>query len=391
MVGVAVGTRWVQATTWGAIGALCGGFAVTAALRGPEPSRSTGVALDQPAVDQAFESILETAPASAGFPENVVSSGNLDPTVLTSFISVSAFEQNTAFGGSANNGVGHCIAQISGSPLFVAPIQLPDGAVIKRLRAFGYDQSTTGSANLALWRTQFDVPSLQIGDPVPSDRSSEIITGVNTGGSNAPGDFVLSTAELNELTGSFRTFSIGEGQVDHHRSYSVQIGLGPDANVCGVEVDYQVRAPADPGTSFFPVTPYRAYDSRREMSPVADGVIDKNQTRIIPVDDARDIATGAITTTNAIPANATAVAYTVTVVGAAKSGFLFIAPASTTGITASSINWGPFPGGAIANSSTVQIDDNQIKVFAGEANGSTHFIIDITGYYATAAYPNMGN
>jgi hypothetical protein len=33
----------------------------------------------------------------------------------------------------------------------------------------------------------------------------------------------------------------------------------------------------------------------------------------------------------------------------------------------------------------------RIKVFGGSPGSSTDFIIDVTGYYAPADYPNMGN
>jgi hypothetical protein len=60
---------------------------------------------------------------------------------------------------------------------------------------------------------------------------------------------------------------------------------------------------------------------------------------------------------------------------------------------ASSNNWDSNTSGAIANSGTVKLDTNrQIKVFAGGPTGSsTKFIIEITGYYAPATHPDMGN
>ena len=48
--------------------------------------------------------------------------------------------------------------------------------------------------------------------------------------------------------------------------------------------------------------------------------------------------------------------------------------------TASTINW---PGGFdCANGTIVKLDaSRQLKVFCGDQAGSTHFIIDVTGYY----------
>jgi hypothetical protein len=169
---------------------------------------------------------------------------------------------------------------------------------------------------------------------------------------------------------------------------------GSNHQVCGVEVQYQVpMASADPGSVFYPLTGYRAYDSRSEMDPTADGPIAAGDSRIVPVKDGRDVDTGAINLPNAIPSTATAVTYTVTIDGPAQAGWLFVGPGDTAEVTGSSVNWGNNTSGAIANSGTVKLDTNrQIKIFAGgPAGSSTQFIIDITGYYAPATHPNMGN
>lgn len=130
--------------------------------------------------------------------------------------------------------------------------------------------------------------------------------------------------------------------------------------------------------SFVPVTPFRAYDSRRpEPTP---GKLSANDTRVISVKDARNPDTGAVTTANAVPAGATAVAFNITVVNTEANGYLYVADGAATTIAASTINW-TAPGTVVANSALVKLDGSrQIKVFCGET-GATNFILDIAGYY----------
>jgi len=154
-----------------------------------------------------------------------------------------------------------------------------------------------------------------------------------------------------------------------------------------------VPVSANPGSVFHPLDGYRAYDSRLEMAPVADGPLGAGPGRVIPVKDGRDVSTGLINLPDAIPATATAVAYTVTVAGPTSSGFLFVAPGDARGVTGSSINWDSNTNGALANSGIAKLDaEREVIVFAdGSAGATTQFIIDITGYYAPAEFPNQGN
>jgi hypothetical protein len=167
---------------------------------------------------------------------------------------------------------------------------------------------------------------------------------------------------------------------------------GSNHVLCGIEIRYLVPA-QDLGAVFHPVTPYRAYDSRFEMSPVPDGRLAAGPGRVIPIGDGRDVNTGAIDQPNVIPFLATAVAYTLTAADPATSGYLFVGPGDAAAITGSSLNWDANTSGAIANSGVVSLDFlRQVKVFAdGNPGASTHFIIDITGYYAPTVFPNMGN
>lgn len=141
------------------------------------------------------------------------------------------------------------------------------------------------------------------------------------------------------------------------------------------------RKLAGPGTSgsFHPINPSRVYDSRQAAYAPNNGLIAPNGTRLVSVKDARDAA-GAITTADIVPAGATAVAINVTISAPTGPNFLSVTPGDATSYTASTINW---PGGFdAANGAIVRLDaTRQLKVFGGDQSGSTHVIVDVTGYY----------
>jgi len=145
------------------------------------------------------------------------------------------------------------------------------------------------------------------------------------------------------------------------------------------------RKLAGPETAgaFHAIPTARVYDSRKTMGVgTVVGVIATGQNRVVPVRDQRDPSTGAVTTANVVPDKATAVAYNLTIVGAiGNNGFLAVEPGSALTAGGSTINWST-GGLTLANGSTAKLDDvRQLKVFCGGTSTSTHFIVDIVGYY----------
>lgn len=139
----------------------------------------------------------------------------------------------------------------------------------------------------------------------------------------------------------------------------------------------RLAAPSSAG-SYNPVTPFRAYDSRRALP--AQGRLGIGAQRVISVADSRDASTGSVIASDAVPARATAVTYNLTVVNTAGRGFLSVAEGDAASTQASTINWAS-DGQVIANAGTVKLDaSRQIKVFNG-SGGSTNFLIDVTGFY----------
>jgi hypothetical protein len=325
-----------------------------------------------------------------------------DPTVLTKFIAGSGFAIQQGldpygdvadYAGSASP---TCVRADSAAPAaagsFIdlnASVELPDGARIKRVKFYGQNSDLADSILVRLHRVRFTVPSV----PGPVIRTNGTVDSFSVP-ANSGVTAILGTDDLDEIAGS-QFISAATGT--EHNFHSVRVRMdnsaGNNQRLCGVEVEYQVPVTDDPGTVFHPLAGYRAYDSRIEMAPVADGPLGAGPGRVIPVKDGRNVGTGVIDLPDAIPSTATAVAYTLTVANPTGSGFLFIAPGDAGSITASSINWGSNTSGALANSGIVNLDDErEVVVFAGGSPGaSTQFIIDITGYYAPAEFPNMAN
>lgn len=138
----------------------------------------------------------------------------------------------------------------------------------------------------------------------------------------------------------------------------------------GVSSPSEPSAPVVPGVigaEFFPVTQQRVYDSRLNGGPVNGGA-----PRLIALD-----------TADAVPPEATAVAYNLTVTGQTAAGFATVTPASTPDAwqpSASTINW-VRPAQTIANGYVAKTTEAAVKVFVG-GSGSTQVVLDVVGFYA---------
>lgn len=142
--------------------------------------------------------------------------------------------------------------------------------------------------------------------------------------------------------------------------------------------DWRKLAGVDTAGSLHTIVPTRVHDSRAP-APRNERIF-RTANRLISVADGRDLESGAVNAENVVPAGARAVAYNVTVVETTKDGFLAIGPGTATTFSASTINWSA-DDQIIANGGIVGLSSQrQLKVFCG-GRGSTHFIIDITGYY----------
>lgn len=193
------------------------------------------------------------------------------------------------------------------------------------------------------------------------------------GNGNSPVASVSVPASTDPATALAMTIVGGTHTVLADRTYNADAWVLADTQVLyGVRIGYTAPSP------FTPITPIRVYDSRQAAYPV-NGRMTPNSSRVISVADARDGA-GNVVTANAVPAGVSAIAFNVTIAGATGPNFLSVTPGDATGYTASTIN---FPGGDDrAVGGQVALDTSrQVKVFCGDQTGSTHVIIDVTGYY----------
>jgi hypothetical protein len=132
------------------------------------------------------------------------------------------------------------------------------------------------------------------------------------------------------------------------------------------------------GPTLRPVAPFRVYDSRFGLRPLAQGA-----SRVVSIKDSIDPVTGAVIGTDAVPAGATGIAFNLTIVNTKLGGFIALAPGDATKYSAASINWSA-TGQTVGNGGVGKLDSNrQVKIFADGAPGcAADFIIDVTGIFS---------
>lgn len=326
------------------------------------------------------------------------SSANYDPTILTKFIHSRAFVATQGDpGGNTDDRVEPapygCLrpsAASTGSLTRLwAPVELPDGARIKRVEFYG-DDNGADDITISLHRTTATVgPFLA---PTAGLDSATVTSFSTSGVSAGDGIAVMSDDNLDEVTGSYSTGGIVFG-IDHN-FHAVQVvmdnaALG-DQLLCGVEIEYQVPLAENAGEAFFPIEPMRVFDSRIDTYDESSLLI-PNDSKVIDVSDGYDLDGVAIPgLVDAVPADATAITYNIAVAGTTGPNFVSVTAGDATEFNTAVLN---FAGGqALSNSATVPVDGSQqIKVWGGDQGGAAHVIIDVTGYYAPGAHPNMGN
>lgn len=228
-------------------------------------------------------------------------------------------------------------------------LNLPTGCVIKELEMYGI-RGAAGEVTLDLWKS-----TVLSGDVA---QTGEAVTPV------AAGEFTV-TATVDDL------------QDDVFKSTPfvfIDATAAPTTQIYGIRVGYTT-----PTLDFTPIEPARVYDSRVPAYAPNDGLMAPNTNRVVSVKDGRDAA-GAVVAADLVPEGAVAVSVNVTVASPTGPNFLSVVPGDAVAFTASTINW---PGGFdAANGATVKLDAaRQLKVFCGDQAGSTHVIVDVTGYY----------
>lgn len=339
-----------------------------------------------------------------GSSELITTGGStFDATVVSKYIPAQGFQVTQGATADADLVAREALACVrpdatSGgvATILSAPVELPDGARIKRVSFYGQDDDAIAEISVQLLRTSITTPLTIFPLTPTSTRETTSIDQFSTSGQQSDASVFFGANDLEERTGSTPDAGGGivlaSGTENRFHTVTVRMVNSALANhvLCGVRVDYQVAAPADPGTVFHPVGPIRAFDSR-QGSFAETGLIAPNETKVIDITDGYDNSGVAIPgEANVVPSTATAVAYNITVAGATRNNFIAVTAGDAASFTASAIN---FEGGSnIANSSTVPVaSDQTIKLWAGPGPGAAHVIIDIVGYYAPPVNSNMAN
>lgn len=142
-----------------------------------------------------------------------------------------------------------------------------------------------------------------------------------------------------------------------------------------------LRKLAGPGTAgqLHVIDPVRVYDSRLDASN-GRGPMTSGSSRLVSAANGIDLTTGVVNLTDVVPAGATAIAYNLTVVDTAGSGFLAVTAGSSATFRASSINWSA-AGQILANGQLAPLDgDRRVRIFAG-GGGTAHVLVDVQGFY----------
>jgi hypothetical protein len=130
--------------------------------------------------------------------------------------------------------------------------------------------------------------------------------------------------------------------------------------------------------SLHTVTPTRVYDSRSPQPQ--QGQLETGQPRTISVADGRKPINGAIQNVDLVPPGATAIACNITITETVGSGFATVNPGVNETVGASTINWS-HGDQTMANGIIVGIDEARRVTLIAGGGGSTHIIVDITGYF----------
>lgn len=160
-----------------------------------------------------------------------------------------------------------------------------------------------------------------------------------------------------------RTLAADEG------IHAYVFGTSTNLVVRGIRVGYRPSV-----AGFVSLAPYRAYDSRYQDGKLGRG------SRIVGIANRVRPPSGVVTAMDLVPANAVAIAYNLGVYATEATGYLAVTPPATKTVSASSLNWFGTDQ-SLSNGLVAQLDGTRtVKVFAG-GRGSTHFVIDVLGFY----------
>jgi len=263
-----------------------------------------------------------------------------------------------------NNGGGGTNARIpAGSGFFTLPVT---GAYFIAANTF----VPSGSGAYSLTLTRLTCPTITVTPAsLPAGASFTAYSQtLSAGGGALPYTFAVSAGALPAgLTLTTGGLLSGAPTVSGPFNFTVR---ATDINGCTGQTAYMLTIAANPGLQFYPLpSPVRLLDTRSGVTGCVTNVgeLAANSTR----------TQAARTPCSTIPANATAIIGSITVVPSGP-GFLTLFPSDATQPTVANSN---FNTGEVTNNFfTVGLGaDGAFKIFT---SASTQVIIDLTGYYA---------
>jgi hypothetical protein len=169
-------------------------------------------------------------------------------------------------------------------------------------------------------------------------------------------------------------------RTDHHDVGELEFA-GGDLWLCtvaGTPGTWTKIGGATTAGSFHPVRPFRVFDSR--AATPAPGRLEAGSSRTVSVAHARDLTSGEVVTADAVPAGTRAISCNLTLVETDGAGFLTVNPGGETAIAAASANWSA--SGLVLNNGIIAAIDaatRTVTIVCGV--GSTHAVVDVTGYW----------
>jgi uncharacterized repeat protein (TIGR01451 family) len=305
---------------------------------------------------------------------------------------------------AANGGLTQTMLPLPGSPAFDRGVSCPPPTADQR----GIVRPQGPACDIGAVESQAADLSVSATDgglqPAPGQPVTYLIVVRNLGPAAVPSATVTDVfpASLTGVTWTCAASSgsscpaSGSGNISHTVAlplaggtvtYTVNATIAPSAarlvaNTASVSVPPGAVADSVPGNNaatvvtlldrdlrFHTVTPCRVADTRSAVAPTGGPALSAGTTRAFRL-------VGAC----GIPATAWSVSVNATVTGPIAPGNLRLFPEGTPVPSSSSLNFGA--GQTRANSAVVLLGPaGDLSVFDGQATGTTHFLLDVNGYF----------
>lgn len=282
------------------------------------------------------------------------------PTLVPgAIVGTIGFGDADSFGVELESGLSGVISALGGGVYasggyIRAELPLPAGARLRQIDVYGWVSGATGSTG-----QRIDVIAYNVTD-----------------GSKG-GISIFTTTGSGIVHGTYSW--IGDAAMPFTNQWYLAAWDANDPSRTFIGAVYQYMLPT---LSLVPIAPVRVFDSR---FPAFGGIFSDDEYQLIDVKDAIDTATGEVTTVDAIPPGARAVAFNLTITQTLGNGYVIVNPGDSLAEASSNINW-TTGGATLANGGVVSLGsgafERQLTLLVGGLPGAqAQLIVDITGYY----------